>query len=455
VEAIPEVAQLSASIIETRAKMHQYAAKTRGAETTSLYKQYQQQIDADQETLNKLRKELLDAMRTEAVAQAEAQHKARIQALTDAIERLELSTRFLQEKYGEQLKELEQSGGDSLDLEWYRTELAREEKVFTLISDRTIALKTELDAPGRVKLIDSAHLPTGPVENAPWRNLLMVTLVGFCVPFGLAILWERTAKRVADASTLRNSDIHVVAEVAALPVRSRDQSAFASQRSKRELSLFEESIDSLRTGLRLSRQLRDLQVLAVSSAVSREGKTSLASQLSVSMARSSGERTLLIDADMRAPNIWQVFDVSNETGLANVLSGECRLEEAIDTEYSELLHVLPAGELKTSPHRLVGDDSLSKILSKLRKQYRYIVIDTPPVLSAGESLVLSAAADATLLCAMRNRSRTEQVREAYNRLEAADGNPIGVVLNGVPVRRYSYSYGRYGYGYHRYSYPHE
>ena len=259
------------------------------------------------------------------------------------------------------------------------------------------------------------------------------------------------AKRVGDAATLKKSDLNVFAEVAALPVRSRGGGSFSSDSSKRELSLFEESVDSLRTGLRLSRQLRDLQVLAVSSAVSREGKTSLASQLSVSMARSSGEKTLLIDADMRAPNIGQIFDIPNEIGLADVLAKECSLDDAIHTEYNELLHLLPAGELKASPHKLVGDETFSDILTELKKRYRYIIIDTPPILSAGESLVLSAAADAALLCAMRNHSRADQVREAYNRLVKSDANPVGVVLNGVPARRYSYSYGRYGYG--RYTYP--
>ena len=337
-----------------------------------------------------------------------------------------------------------------MDLEFYRTELAREEKVFELISDRTLALKTELAAPGRVKLLDRANLPTEPVELAPWIPLLLVTLVGLCAPFGIAILWEKNANRVGDASSLQKSDLNVVAEIAALPVKSQRGSQFSNDRSKRELSLFEESIDSLRTGLRLSRTLKDLQVLAVSSAVSREGKTSLASQLAVSIARASGEKTLLIDADMRAPNVHQIFQIPNDRGVADVLAKDCNVHEAISTEYSELLHLLPAGELKASPHKLVGNDSFSDMISRLRRDYRYILIDTPPVLSAGESLVLSVAADATLICAMRNFSRTEQVREAYDRLVRADAKPIGIVLNGVPAHRYSYSYGRYGYGQYAY-----
>lgn len=451
VESAPEVVKLNQSIQENRAKLNEYAATVRNAEKTATYKRYEEKIRTEEDALAKLRTELTETLRADAIAQAESARKERIQAMTGEIERQRLTTQFLKKQYDEQMKKMEQTGGDSLDLEFYRTELEREEKVFALISDRTLALKTELAAPGRVKLIDPANLPNEPQQRAPWRNLLVVTLIGFCAPFGIAVIWERTAKRVGDASTLKRSDLNVLAEVAALPLRSRGGGSFTSQRSQRDLSLFEESIDSLRTGLRLSRQLKDMRVLAVSSAVSREGKTSLASQLAVSIARSSGERTLLIDADMRAPNICQIFDISNEHGLADVLARQCEPEDVIHTEYSELLHLLPAGELKASPHKLVGDESFRDVIAHLRQEYRYIIVDTPPVLSAGESLVLSSATDATLLCAMRNRSRTEQVREAYNRLVNADANPIGVVLNGVPVHRYSYAYGKYGYG--RYKYP--
>jgi capsular exopolysaccharide synthesis family protein len=188
-----------------------------------------------------------------------------------------------------------------------------------------------------------------------------------------------------------------------------------------------------------------MQVLAVTSAVTREGKTSLAAQLAVSIARASGEKTLLIDADMRSPDLYQVFDIPNDRGLVDVLADECTIDEAIVTEHSDLLHVLPAGKLRASPHKLVGDGSFEKVIGKLRDRYRYIVIDTPPILSASESLVLAVAADATVLCAMRDYSRTKQVRTAYRRLEAADANPVGVVLNGVSISRYTYSYGRYVY----------
>ena len=88
---------------------------------------------------------------------------------------------------------------------------------------------------------------------------------------------------------------------------------------------------------------------------------------------------------------------------------------------------------------------MTKLVAKLRTQYRYIVIDTPPVLSASESLVVAKAADGTLICTLRETSRTAQVRETYHRLHNVGAQVIGVVLSGVPTRTYAYKYGSYGY----------
>jgi capsular exopolysaccharide synthesis family protein len=448
----PQIRAVHESLREFEEKLANLKSTTPKAEETASYKRYVRRIDELKRSLDRDQRLLFDNIKEEALLSSDQRREEALMQLKDSIERGEVEVRILQEQYDQQVKDATASGGESLELEFLRMELEREEKVFTLISDKTLQLKANQAAPGQVQRIDEkASYPLEPVRWAPWTPLLVVSLLGLTTPFGLALVWERTAKRVADASSLISSDLHVVAEVAALPVTSRSDSYSSSVRSKRELSLFEESIDSLRTGLRLSRQFRDMQVLAVCSAVSREGKTSLSSQLAVSIARSSGEKTLLIDADMRAPNISQVFDIPNEIGLANVLAKENSLEEAIHKGYSELLHLFPAGQLTTSPHKLVGDDSFHRIIDELRKDYRYIIVDTPPILAAGESLVLSVAADAALVCAMRNHSRAEQVREAYTRLERADANPIGVVLNGVPVHRYAYSYGSYGYGYGNYS----
>jgi capsular exopolysaccharide synthesis family protein len=255
-------------------------------------------------------------------------------------------------------------------------------------------------------------------------------------------------RRIGNSQQLEKfSDLSVLAEVAELPVRRILAPGGASISLRHDLGVFEESIDSLRTCLMLHDDRRRLRVLAVASAVPGEGKTSVASQLAVSMARASGSRTLLIDGDMRSPDIHRIFEIRNQPGLAKLLDGQCTIEEAIVTDWSDSVHLLPAGDLHKSPHKLLGGGTFDALLEKLRGTYEYIIVDVPPILSASEALVLAKSADGTLVCALRGHSREVQVRLACERLLATGARPVGATLNGVPVSKYASTYGSYAYSY--------
>jgi tyrosine-protein kinase Etk/Wzc len=137
-----------------------------------------------------------------------------------------------------------------------------------------------------------------------------------------------------------------------------------------------------------------------------------------------------------------------EPGLAQVLAGQCTWEEAIVALEHGGLHVLPAGRLTANPHRLLAGGGLAALLAEAGAGYHHIVLDTPPLLAAGEALVLAKAADACLICTMQGVSRMSHVLRARQRLEAAGGRLAGVVLNGVSSRHYAYAYGDYAYPRH-------
>ena len=202
----------------------------------------------------------------------------------------------------------------------------------------------------------------------------------------------------------------------------------------------------MRQCITLSRSLGDARVLGITSATSQEGKTTLAAQLAVSIAKSTGQPTLLIDADMRAPDLHEVFETSLEPGLAELLANPDMLEEAISPTWMDNLHLISGGRLSCSPHKLLGNGALVELMETLRGRFPNIILDTPPVLSASESLLmLSRHADATVICAMRDVSRVDQVRKTCARLSDSGANVVGCVFNGVPQRRYEYSYGKYYY----------
>ena len=133
-------------------------------------------------------------------------------------------------------------------------------------------------------------------------------------------------------------------------------------------------------------------------------------------------------------------------GLAGVLSEEISLDSAIDKSLGDRIHVLPAGKLRTTPHRLITPDSMSALIQQALELYTYVVVDTAPVLAAGESLAVASAVDSSLLCVMRDVSRVDNIARTTKRLEAVGANLIGTVFSGVTARQYAYRYGDYRYG---------
>jgi len=352
--------------------------------------------------------------------------------------------KIINEKFKQSVGSAQEFAGSSLDLEFRRAKLEQVTRIHDQISSRILAITTEQRAPDRVELFKESSLPLHPDELVPWKKIGMGAGVAFLIPFALAIGWEQLFRRVNGRSQLENShQISVVGEITSLPSKLRGPAANRSM--EREVMLFEESIDGLRTYLMLTESMRNLRVLAITSACSKEGKTSLSAQLAVSIARASGERVLLIDGDMRAPDIHKIFDKDLGPGLAEVLRNECPIEEAIETGFNEKMHILTAGQLKGNPHRLLGNDEFPLLLEKLCSVYRYIIIDTPPILPASEALVMARAADAAILCVRRDYSRIDQVQEAFRRMAAAGISNAGAVLNGIPIKQYAYKYGSYAY----------
>ena len=199
-------------------------------------------------------------------------------------------------------------------------------KVYELIAGRLLQIQTERMAPMRVSLLRKAEVPSVPVEPYPLRNLALAILGGFCLPFGLAFAWETWVRRIGDSTDLPDAHgLMIVGEIAQMPRRMTARSRLDSRQGALELRVYQESIDNLQTTLTLSEQIGAMRFIAVTSAASGEGKTSVASQLAMSLARSIKERVLVIDGDMRSPNIHRVFQIDRDPGLAAVLAHDASL----------------------------------------------------------------------------------------------------------------------------------
>ncbi len=443
-DAEVQVAELQLS--EGRTKLEELRRISRDPQRDPYCQQLAAQVERQEKDLQELKTKVTERIRGELEARVAKERQDELARMQYELEGRRMMETALRKRYEEELDKLGEGSVESVNLDFEQAELAQAQQVLDQINARVLQLRTELQAPARVTLFSAARPPEAPLVSVPWKYMGLAGAFGLFLPLLLAVGWERIVRRVTDVDVLEiESSLPVVGEIARLPERLGRSQRSASRRLAWQLRLYEESIDSMRTALVLAEELRDMKVLVVASAAKQEGKTSVAAQLAVSLARASGEPTLLIDGDLRSPDLHRIFEVPQSPGLADVLSGVCSLEEAVATGWSQHIHVLPAGRLRSSPHKLFGNGAAQAVLTEARQRYRFIIVDSPPVLAAGEALMLGKTADALLFCAMRDVSRAGQVRKACQRLQAANCRLVAAVLNGMPARRYQRDYGSYDY----------
>jgi succinoglycan biosynthesis transport protein ExoP len=445
VEEHPEILRLRQAIYIMRSQVRSLDSVTIRREKDPVYSQLSRDIDSSEKALQRMQKDLRAKIREEMQSAVNEKRDEKIETLKNELESRRITADLLREKYGDQLKDIKQTSGDTLQLRLKQAELQRAEKIDELIAQRILELRTEKGAPERVALLKSAVPPVAPLDG-PYKNVFIALFAGLGLPFALALGWEKLLRRVGDAGNLETEAKHrVIGEIAQLPSRPIGAARRTPSHWAMEMRMFEESIDSLRTNLMLEEELCHVRILAVTSATNHEGKTSVAAQLALSLARATESPILLIDGDTRAPDLHNIFDATLEPGLTQVLLGKCPIEEAIIAIGKSNLDLLPAGKLESNPHQLLGSGSRAAFRQSIPAKYRYVIIDTPPILAASESLMLASLADASFVCVLRDVSRIDQVRKAYDRLQTTGGNPVGLVLNGVPTKSYAYNYGSYAY----------
>lgn len=400
------------------------------------------------ELLNELLAEQVEQRKRDAeveYAQKEQEYKRTVaieqnrEAEVMRLQKKELATRLsvLEAEYEEERQRLEQFGGKTLRLQFAAQELELESETLKRLRARVAQFRTERQMDNSVRTLAAARVPSIPIETIPFNRIALGSGVAFCIPFLIGFVWEFKVQRVTDSKAVEHANLApIVGELARLPSRSSET------KGRR---IFEESVDTMRATLFMSLENRDTRSIAVVSSMSGEGKSSVASQLALSIAKATGKTTLLVDTDLRCPDQHEIFGVPSSPGFSGVLAEKASIDEAINTSLGDLIHLLPAGRLSRSPHRLMNPAALKEFMQEILKKYDYVVFDTAPVLSAGETLALASVVDTTLLCVMRDVSRLENLTRTARRLEASGARISGTVFSGVSARQYAYRYGDYKY----------
>jgi capsular exopolysaccharide synthesis family protein len=190
----------------------------------------------------------------------------------------------------------------------------------------------------------------------------------------------------------------------------------------------------------------------VTSAMPKEGKTVVSSNLAVSFAH-TGARTLLVDTDLRRGRLHRLFGYRKDPGLSNVLLNEVSLEEACRPTGEENLSILSAGRHLDSGTELLGSPRFAELMATLRERYDRIVIDTPPVLGLSETSIMQSHVDGVLFVIWTGNTPARSARTAVDMLAANGANFYGFVLNRLDLSATA-NYYQYYYYSHDYYYQH-
>ncbi|MDO8588066.1 MAG: polysaccharide biosynthesis tyrosine autokinase [Armatimonadota bacterium] len=212
------------------------------------------------------------------------------------------------------------------------------------------------------------------------------------------------------------------------------------------LSPLSEAYKFIRTDLLLTASEEPVNVLMVATAKPGQGGTTTAANLAISLAL-DGKRVVLVDADMRRPQLHSIFKIVNDSGLSNVLSGERDADEAlVATEIPNLL-LMPGGPTPINPSELLGSKRMSQMIETLRREADFVLFDTPSAVAFTDSVVLSRFVDGVLLVVRANQVPRGAELQVKNLLNKANARIIGVVLNDVEPEKVD------SYYYHSHYYP--
>lgn len=205
-----------------------------------------------------------------------------------------------------------------------------------------------------------------------------------------------------------------------------------------------EAYRTVRTNLQFAAVSDDVKVVLVTSSQPGEGKTTLAANLATVTA-SAGHRVLLMDADLRKPQLHHRFHISNLDGLSSVLIRERQWNECL-VQHTDKLFLLPSGPIPPNPSEMLSSRALRVLMGMLREEFDYIFIDSPPVLAVADAMVLTTNSDGTIFVVDTQKTNRNLARRAVGSLQQAHARILGVVLNRVTKQSGdTYYYSSYNY----------
>ena len=319
-----------------------------------------------------------------------------------------------------------------------------------------------------ISVVGFAIPPENPISPSRLMTVAAALFLSTLFGIGLALFLEYlddTIRSTEEIETyLRLPALAAIPTIDSVPKRrlllvgSNDEDP--SDPADSELLIYADSRSSLaeayrqlRTSILLSTAGHAPKSLLITSSLPSEGKTTTATNTAISLAQ-TGAKVLIIDADMRRPRLHSVFNIENGNGLSTILSAELSEKEILDVvKYDEgtKMHLLTSGPIPPNPAELIGSEQMASLLKLLQGHFTHIVVDSPPVTSFTDGVLIASMVDGVILVVHAGKSSRQVVRRARQLLQDVGAKIFGVVLNNVNLRSQDNYYYYQSY-YHRSNY---
>lgn len=313
---------------------------------------------------------------------------------------------------------------------------------------------------GNVRILDRAEAYAAPVKPKKALIVVLATLLGGMLSVAFVLVKAALHRGVENPDDIEQIGLSVYASV---PKSNLQLELFNKlkrhRKQNQELTLLAESnpadlsveaLRGLRTSLHFAMMEAKNNVLMISGPAPGIGKSFVSTNFSA-VAAKTGQKVLLIDADMRKGYLQQPFGLVWENGLSDFLSGKINLNEAVKTTQVDNLDIMTRGQVPPNPSELLMHPRFKELMEWASEHYDLVIIDTPPVLAVTDPSIVGALAGTTLMVARFGMNTVKEIDVARNRFEQSGIEVKGVILNATEKKASSY----YGYGYYNYSYKSE
>ena len=319
--------------------------------------------------------------------------------------------------------------------------------------------------PNNISIVDYALAPESPIGPNRSRTVLVAFLLSIGLAVGFALFLEYmddTVRSTEEVERLLHLPaLAIIPSVAgsgrprslgpgtALQKRNGNGNGNGSGSDNPELlmnvdgrSPLAEAYRHLRTSVLLSTAGRAPKSLLVTSSLPGEGKTTTAVNTALSLAQ-TGASVVIIDADMRRPRLQSIFNLRGELGLSSILSNDVNDEDVlamVNKDETTGLNILSSGPIPPNPAELLGSDQMRKLLVSLESKFTHVVVDSPPVSSFTDGVLIASMVDGVLLVVHGGKSSRHIVRRSRQLLQDVGAKILGVVLNNTAIQTYDYYY---------------